>query len=313
MATLITYTDKEQGKVSTLPVTKKYRFEDANEVKTVVNNNAAETNTNTANIATNATAISNNTTALAGKEPSIAAGTAVQFLNGVKAFISIYSEVRATLLTGLSLVASTAITASDTLIVALGKLQKQVTDVNNFATENENLILGNTDNIALNTSALTSKADLVTGKVPLSQLPPILDIPTLTAITVAPSDSVLAIVTAAGVENKIAVSDLTNEYIRKAEHSVLSATTTQTINLSTTFSLNIIRVLNPGLTLTIQFPTNPVESQVCQFTTLTNTVTLIVGSGGSYTIDPSFAGAPVAGFVATYVYHETDNTWYKMG
>jgi hypothetical protein len=115
-----------------------------------------------------------------------------------------------------------------------------------------------------------------------------------------------------GVTSKILVTDLTNEYIRKAEHSVLQVSTTQTINLSTTFSVNIIKVLVPGLTLTLQFPAAPVESQVCEFTTLTNTVNLIVGTGGSASLDPSFAGAPTAGFSATDVYHITDDTWYKI-
>ena len=138
-----------------------------------------------------------------------------------------------------------------------------------------------------------------------------LKITQLPVVTEAVSTSVIPIVQG-GVTSQINVSNLTNEYIRKAEHSVLTITTTQTINLSTTFSVNILRVLNPGLVLTLQFPINPVESQICQFTTLTNTVTLLVGTGGTYSIDPSFAGAPVAGYSATYVYHENDDTWYKI-
>ena len=138
-----------------------------------------------------------------------------------------------------------------------------------------------------------------------------LKISELPIVTEANATAVIPIVQN-GVTSQINVTNLTNEYIRKAEHSVLSVTTTQAINLSTTFSLNVIRVLNPGLTLTLQFPTNPIESQVCQFTTLTNTVTLIVGTGGTFTVDPSFAGAPTAGFSATYVYHDTDDTWYKI-
>tara|TARA_R110000772_G_scaffold50811_1_gene116742 strand:+ start:673 stop:1101 length:429 start_codon:yes stop_codon:yes gene_type:complete len=138
-----------------------------------------------------------------------------------------------------------------------------------------------------------------------------LKITELPVVTAAASTSVIPIVQA-GVTSQINVSNLTNEYIRKAEHSVLNVTTTQTINLSTTFSVNILKVVNPGLTLTLQFPINPVESQICQFTTLTNTVTLIVGTGGTYSIDPSFAGAPVAGYSATYVFHLDDNIWYKI-
>ena len=138
-----------------------------------------------------------------------------------------------------------------------------------------------------------------------------LKITELPIVTEANATAVIPIVQN-GVTSQISASNLTNEYIRKAEHSVLAITTSQTINLSITSSLNILRVLNPGLTLTLQFPINPIESQICEFTTLTNTVTLIVGTGGSYSIDPSFAGAPTAGFSATYVYHETDNTWYKI-
>ena len=75
-----------------------------------------------------------------------------------------------------------------------------------------------------------------------------------------------------GAKKQITVSNLTNEYIRKAEHSVVSVTTSQSVALSTIFSLNIIKVVNSLLTLTILFPPNPVESQICSFTILTNTV-----------------------------------------
>jgi hypothetical protein len=135
-----------------------------------------------------------------------------------------------------------------------------------------------------------------------------LKITQLPVITEANAGAVIPIVQG-GVTSQIDVTDLTNEYIRKAEHSVVSVTTSQTINLSTTFSVNIIIVANPGLTLTLQFPTSPLESQICQFTTLTNTVTLVAGTG---TFNPTYAGAPTAGFSATYVYHDTDSTWYKI-
>jgi len=134
----------------------------------------------------------------------------------------------------------------------------------------------------------------------------------LDAVTVAESADLLPIVVG-GVTKKITAQSLKTEGLRLAEHIVTAVTTTQTINLSTTKSVNVIKVSNPGLTLTLQFPTSPVEAQVCQFTTLTNTVTLIVGTGGSFSIDPSFAGAPTAGFKATYAYHDTDNTWYLIG
>ena len=131
----------------------------------------------------------------------------------------------------------------------------------------------------------------------------------LPIVTAANAASVIPIVQA-GVTSQITVTDLTNEYLRKSEHEVSNLSTTQTVALSSTVSVNILLVDNPGLTLTIQFPTSPEESQVCEFTTLLNTVTLVPGSG---TFQPSFAGAPTAGYNATYVYHETDDTWYLIG
>ena len=136
-----------------------------------------------------------------------------------------------------------------------------------------------------------------------------LKISQLPEVTTAASSANVAIVSG-GVTSKITASNLKLEGIRRAEHSVLNITTSQTVNLSTLVSVNVLVVDNPGLTLTIQFPTSPVEAQVCQFTTLRNTVTLVAGSG---TFNPSFAGAPVAGFKATYAYHETDSTWYLIG
>jgi hypothetical protein len=135
-----------------------------------------------------------------------------------------------------------------------------------------------------------------------------LKITQLPAVTEANATAVLPIVQS-GVTSKILVSDLTNEYIRKAAHVITTATTSQTINLSTTKSVNIIVVANPGLTLTIQFPTSPVESQICEFTTLTNTVTIVAGSG---TFNPVYSGAPTAGFSCTYVYDNATSEWYKI-
>ena len=111
------------------------------------------------------------------------------------------------------------------------------------------------------------------------------------------------------VTSQITNQNFKRESLRLVDHNMLSISSTQTVNLSTTISVNMLIVTNPGLTLTIQFPTSPIEGQVCEFTTLTNTVTLIAGTGN---FNPSFAGAPVAGFNATYLYHETDNTWYLL-
>jgi hypothetical protein len=135
-----------------------------------------------------------------------------------------------------------------------------------------------------------------------------LKISQLPAVTEANATAVIPMVQD-GVTSQITASNLTNEYIRKAAHVITTVTTSQTINLSTTKSVNVIIVANPGLTLTIQFPTSPVESQICEFTTLTNTVTIVAGSG---TFNPVYSGAPTAGYSATYVYNDATSEWYKI-
>jgi hypothetical protein len=65
---------------------------------------------------------------LAGKEPAIATGSAGSFWNGTKAWSDFATSVRASLLTGLSTSTNAVITATDTVLSGLGKLQKQISD-----------------------------------------------------------------------------------------------------------------------------------------------------------------------------------------
>lgn len=60
------------------------------------------------------------------KEPKITAGTASQMWVGTKRWASILTTVQSVLLTGLSTATNSAITASDNIIKALGKLQAQI-------------------------------------------------------------------------------------------------------------------------------------------------------------------------------------------
>lgn len=66
--------------------------------------------------------------ALGAKEASIAAGATTQYFRGDKTWRTFMTDVRATVLTGLSTATNAVITASDTVLSALGKLQKQVSD-----------------------------------------------------------------------------------------------------------------------------------------------------------------------------------------
>ena len=81
-ATNITFDDKILGQANALPENKKLTFTNANEIKTVVNNNATELTstqsnvaTNTSNIATNVTDIETNTSGIATNVTDIATNT----------------------------------------------------------------------------------------------------------------------------------------------------------------------------------------------------------------------------------------------
>lgn len=90
---------------------------------------------------------------LAAKQDSIAAGTAAQFWRGDKTWVDLGNTVRALALTGLDLTVGTAITATDTVLSALGKLQKQIADA---ATN----LAGNVRSTALSGYLLGSNAAL---------------------------------------------------------------------------------------------------------------------------------------------------------
>ncbi len=66
--------------------------------------------------------------ALDGKEATIASGTTAQYRRGDKTWQDFAAAVRASVLTGLSLATNAAVTASDTVLSAIGKLQKQFSD-----------------------------------------------------------------------------------------------------------------------------------------------------------------------------------------
>lgn len=67
-------------------------------------------------------------TAIGTREPTIAAGAASQYWRGDKSWQDFFTSVRAATLTGLSTATNAVITAADTVLSAMGKLQKQVSD-----------------------------------------------------------------------------------------------------------------------------------------------------------------------------------------
>lgn len=67
-------------------------------------------------------------TAIATRELTITAGTTAQFWRGDKSWQDLFTQVRAATLTGLSTATNAVITATDTVLSAFGKLQKQISD-----------------------------------------------------------------------------------------------------------------------------------------------------------------------------------------
>lgn len=64
--------------------------------------------------------------ALDGKEPTIAVGTTAQYRRGDKTWRDFATDVRAAVLTGLSTATSAVVAATDSVVVAIGKLQAQI-------------------------------------------------------------------------------------------------------------------------------------------------------------------------------------------
>ncbi|KII34842.1 hypothetical protein NL64_06150 [Pseudomonas fluorescens] len=82
------------------------------------------------------------TNALAGKEPTVVADTVNKFYAGTKTWRDLPTDVRAITLTGLSTATNAVITATDTVLSSLGKLQSQISDVaSNFATNVRGTVL----------------------------------------------------------------------------------------------------------------------------------------------------------------------------
>jgi hypothetical protein len=79
-------------------------------------------------------------------------------------------------------------------------------------------------------------------------------------------------------------------------------------SLSTTISRNILIADNTGYTHTINMPGTPKDGQLTMFSISGNTVILVVGTG---TVAPSFAGSTAEGTSYTYVYRDSNTTWYR--
>ena len=125
-ATNITFDDKILGQANALPENKKLTFTNANEIKSVVNNNATELTSTQADVATNTSGIATNVTNIATNAADIATNVT-------------------------NIATNTSGVAAN--LASIG------TNTTNIAT-NTSGIATNVSNIAVNTSALAGKADL---------------------------------------------------------------------------------------------------------------------------------------------------------
>lgn len=110
------------------------------------------------------------------REPAIAAGTAAQYWRGDKSWRDLFTDVRAATLTGLSTATNAVVSATDTVLGALGKLQKQVSDnlttltSHTGSTSNPHSVtkaqvgLGNVDNTSDADKAVLSATKLATAR-----------------------------------------------------------------------------------------------------------------------------------------------------
>ena len=104
----------------------------------------------------------------ATKEPVVTADVVTKFWSGTKTWRDLATDVRAVVITGLSTATNAAIAAADTVLVALGKLQAQITGnlstltthtgntSNPHSTTKAQVGLGNVDNTADTAKAVLS-------------------------------------------------------------------------------------------------------------------------------------------------------------
>ena len=93
-----------------------------------------------------------------GAEPSVSVGTTDQYFRGDKTWRDLFTDVRAATLTGLSTATNAVISATDTVLAALGKLQAQV------SAKQDTLISG-TSIKTVNSTSLLGSGDITIGGV----------------------------------------------------------------------------------------------------------------------------------------------------
>ena len=167
-ATNITFDDKILGQANALPENKKLTFTNANEIKSVVNNNATELTQTQADVATNTSGIATNVTNIATNAADIATNVTNIATNtiGIAANLASIATNTTDIATNTSAIATNVINISTNTTDIATNTSDIATNVTNISTNTTNIatntsgIATNVSNIAANTSALAGKADL---------------------------------------------------------------------------------------------------------------------------------------------------------
>lgn len=149
-----------------------------------------------------------------GKEPSITTDLVTKFWSGTKTWRDLATDVRAVVLTGLSTATNAVITATDSILVALGKLQAQITEhrgntSNPHSVTKTQLNLGNVDNTSdANKPVSTAQQTALDLKAPLAS-PALTGTPTAPTAAVGTNSTQLATTAFVGAEiaSKLATAD----------------------------------------------------------------------------------------------------------
>ena len=167
-ATNITFDDKILGQANALPENKKLTFTNANEIKSVVNNNATELTQTQADVATNTSGIATNVTNIATNAADIATNVTNIATNtiGIAANLASIATNTTDIATNTSGIATNVNNISTNTTDIATNTSDIATNVTNISTNTTNIatntsdIATNVSNIAANTSALAGKADL---------------------------------------------------------------------------------------------------------------------------------------------------------
>ena len=154
--TNITFDDKILGQANALPENKKLTFTNANEIKSVVNNNATELTSTQADVATNTSGISTNVTNIATNTADIATNVTNIATNtiGIAANVASIGTNTTDIATNTSGIATNVTNISTNTTDIATNTSDIATNVTNIST--------NTTNIATNTSGIaTNEANIV--------------------------------------------------------------------------------------------------------------------------------------------------------